>query len=233
MRSALRSPARSLGPLALLLLLVLAPGVRADLITINFDTVPVLPLAPTTFANARQDLTIAGLGTVINGTPVSTPNNLASFGPGGGVRNAYGTRSGTSLGYVRDITFNFDPDLAFVTNVSGTLFNGEADLVSYTVTAFRGVTPLSSVGFTDVPDNTLSTGFRNWSLNNASGLGITRLVITPDTTFTGGSWNYFVDNVAVTFTPVGNAIPEPATIVSLGLGGLLLAGVARRRRAAR
>src|SRR3954447_16325827 len=99
------------------------PKASADFISINFDTVPVLPLASTTFATARQDLAIAGLGTVIGGTTVSTPTGLASFTPGGGARNAYGTRSGTSFGYLQTLSIQFATGVA-VTRVQGTLFNG-------------------------------------------------------------------------------------------------------------
>src|SRR4051812_42965837 len=84
-----------------LLLLTQAHAAYPDFVTIDFDTTPPLPVAPTDFSSARDDLTIAGLGTVEGGTPVSTPSFLASFGPGGGDRNAYGTRSDTGFGYLQ------------------------------------------------------------------------------------------------------------------------------------
>ena len=70
--------------LALLMFLAAAPTASAAFMTINFDTVPVLPLAPNTFTTAQQNINVAGLATVTGGTLVSTPTFLASFGPGGG-----------------------------------------------------------------------------------------------------------------------------------------------------
>jgi hypothetical protein len=205
------------------------PEASADFMTINFDTVPVLPLASTTFTTARQDLTIAGLGSVIGGTTVSTPTGLASFTPGGGSRNAYGTRSGTSFGYLQPLSIQFATGVA-VTRVQGTLFNGFTDLNSYTVSIFNGTNLVGSSTFTDVEDTTLAAGFRNWDLSAST---ITRLVVTPDTTFSGGAWDYFIDNVGVTFTTVGT-IPEPSSLllVAAGLTGAgALAGLRRGWRA--
>lgn len=212
-------------PAALIALLASASSAPANFVTIDFDTTPALALAPTTFSTAQQVVTVPGLATVGGGTLVSTPTFLFSFAPGGGSRNAYGTRSGTAFGYLPNLTINFDP-ANIVTRVQGTLFNGITDLNSYTVTAFNGASAVASQTFADVPDNLTATGFRNWDLAAAS---ITRLVITPDTSFSGGAFNYFIDNVGVTFTPLAT-VPEPASILSMAVGLAFGCGRVWRRR---
>ncbi|WP_435005958.1 PEP-CTERM sorting domain-containing protein [Tundrisphaera lichenicola] len=194
---------------------------QADFVTIDFDTLPVEPLAPTIFSNPRQDLAIAGLATVEGGTLISTPTGLASFDPGGGLRNAYGTQSDTSFGYAQNLTINFDPS-KLVTRVTGTLFNGFTDLNTYTVSIFDGANLVGSTDLVDLSDTSLPDGFGVWDLSASS---ITRLVITPDTTFSGGSWDYFIDNVGVTFT---TAVPEPSSVFSMVIGLSCLAGIGRR-----
>ncbi len=213
--------------LALFAFLAAGPAALADLTTIDLDTVPVLRLAPSSFSTPAQTITVPGLATFTGGTLVGNPLNLASFRPGGGTGNAYGTRSGTSFGYSQNLTINFDP-LAVVSRVQGTLFNGFTDLNSYTVAIFNGATQLRSQTFTDLADNGQSTGFGRWDL---SGSSITRLVITPDTTFSGGAYDYFIDNVGVTYSSA--AVPEPATALSLTLGLVGLCGLGYRHRRSR
>ena len=228
-RSRSRRDLARLAAVALLCLVAAAPSARAAFTTINFDTTPVLGLAPTTFTNPAQAVTVAGLASVSGGTLISTPTNLASFGPGGGARNAYGTRSGTTNGYAQNLSIDFDPGVV-VSRVQGTLFNGYVDLNSYTITIFnRMLNPVGSMTFADVEDTSVSTGYRNFDL---SANDITRLVITPDTSFSGGAYDYFIDNVGVTYTSVPNAIPEPSSLLatSAGLAGLALS---RRRRSRR
>ena len=208
---------------ALLALAAAAPATRADFLTIDFDATPSLALASPDFDHARQDLTIPGLAAISGGTPIGNPDNLASFGPGGGSGNAYGTRSGTSFGYLENLTIDFAPS-AMVTRVQGTLFNGYPDLNSYTVTIFAGAIQVGSATFADLADNSLTTGFANFDLSAAA---ITRLVVTPDTTFSGGGWDYFLDNVGVTYA---RAVPEPASLAGLSVGLATMVLVRRLRR---
>ena len=216
-----RPAPRTLLAALLALIVTTATPALADVITIDFDTVPALPLAPTTFTDPAQDLAVPGLATITGGTPISTPDGLASFVPGGGLRNGYGTRSGTGNGYEESLTITFDPSIV-VSRVTGTLFNGFTDLNSYTVSAFSGAIQIDFDTFDDVEDTTDPDGFRDWDL---TGLSITSIVITPDTTFSGGAWDYVIDNVTVTFT----AVPEPSSILTLAVGSIGVLALAGSR----
>ncbi len=198
-----------------------------DFIAVNFDSTPVLPLGPTTFPTATRPINLAGVGTFSGGALVGNPTSLASFTPGGGSGNAYGTASFTGSGFANNLTLTAATGVTFST-VTGTLFNGFTDLVSYSVSAFNGSTLLSMVNFADVGDSTDPTGSRNFNLARTSSLGITRLVISADTTFSGGAFDYLLDNVAINYTPAPSAVPEPASLWLLALG-LPVVWAARRQ----
>ncbi len=204
---------------------LLSPAVpaRANLIVVNFETTPRLPVGPNTFVpNAPQDIIVVpGLARISGGVVVGDPPFLEAFPARGSAPNLYGTTF-FNRNLSPTITFDFST-LVAVTNVQGTLFNGLTEPASYTVRAFFGAVQVASQVVTNVPENFEPTGFRVFSVSAAP---ISRLTITPLNTST---FDYFIDDVAVTFTPV----PEPSSLILLGSGIPICVGLALRRAKAR
>lgn len=212
--------------LAVVLLFPAVPA-RANLIVVDFETTPSLPRGPMTFVrNAPRDIVVVpDLATISGGVVVGDPSFLEAFPARGSAPNLYGT-SLLNPNLSPTIAIDFSPS-AVVTNVQGRLFNGLTIPASFTVRAFLGAAQVATQILTNVLENFEPLGFRDFNL---SAVAISRLTITPlDTSI----YDYFIDNVAVTFSPSPSPIPEPSSLVLLGSGIPLGVGLALRRAKAK
>jgi hypothetical protein len=187
-----------------------ALAANASTILVNFETLPVLPTGPSTFAAAgpAQTIIVPNVATFTGGVVLGNETNLPaqSFGT---APNVYGTADfGTSLSSTLTITIS---SLFPTTEVSFPLFNGETSAQSYVVTAFNGATIVATQNLLNLPSNG-SSGFGIVDLTAAN---ITSVTITPTVT---SSWDFSIDSIALN-EPVQQAFgPEPATFIYLGLG---------------
>jgi hypothetical protein len=200
---------------------LVAGTARATTAFIDFSTEPVLPAQLNNFAaaGAMQTYTNAGLYTISGGVVLGNPTFLAAFpGSAGSAPNLYGTTDIADPSLLNTITLIF-PSLAGVTGVSGVLFNGQAAAEDYAVKA-NGANTLT---FLAVQDDSSLLAFRNFSF---SGIGtITSVTITTPNSVANG-WDFFVDDITLTYTP--SSVPEPSTLW-LAFGGLALAAFRRKR----
>jgi hypothetical protein len=215
------------------LLMGLAPRARADFV-LNFETPPFPTTAqPNSFAAAgpMQTYTQAGVFSISGGVVLGNPTFLASFAAHGSPPNAYGTADFADPSLQSTITLTF-PAAESVTSVSGVLFNGQPIPEDYTLTAFSGLAPVANQTFLGVQADSNVNGFRNFLLSSSTALPITSVLITTPNAGTNG-WDFFTDSIqvrvtAVPTTPVG--VPEPGTLLLVGLGLGSLIGCRRARR---
>jgi hypothetical protein len=208
----------------LALLGALAPAARANLTTIDFENTPSHATGPSTFGSIPEEtLTVTGLASISGGAVLGNPTFYPAFPTHGSAPNAYGT-SFTDTNLSPTLTITFQPGNT-VTNVAGVLFNGQTDLADYTVTAFNGATQVAQQTLSNVPANTGTNDFANFSVSAPQITSIT--VTTAATSVDPTAYDFLIDTVAVTYT---TTVPEPGSVVLLGLGGLATLGHARRRR---
>jgi hypothetical protein len=197
----------------LLAVLCIQPA-RADQVLIDFENTPNLPAGPSTWKpNTPENvLKVPDVTDIRGGAVLGNPTFLASFPAHGSAPNVYGTAFwATKLSST--LTFDFNPR-ATVTEVMGTLFNGLNDPTSYEVSAFKGAEPIDVQTLNNVQINTNPIGFATWDVN---GDGITKLTVT---TQGRASYDFFIDNVRVTYTL--QPVPEPGSRLLAIAGALAL-----------
>jgi hypothetical protein len=220
--------------IALFALLLLAPcfALADTTFLINFETTPVLPVGPSTFAAAgpAQIIVVPGVATITGGVVLGNETNLPaqSFAT---PPNVYGTAGfGDSLSST--LTITFDPAFS-VDEVSFPILNGSTQAESYVVDAFNGATLIGTQTLSDVASNG-SSGFGIIDLASTTNT-FTSVTIAPlalDASCCSG-WDYSIDSIALNEsvqTAVGGPTPEPASIELLGLGMASLLEVYRRTR---
>jgi hypothetical protein len=218
---------RVAGGLVLAAILVVAPATsgRADLITIDFENTPALPAGPSTFGSLpMQTITVPGIATISGGAVLGNPAGLVAFPAHGSGPNAYGTA---------DFDANLAPTLAIdvapsiaVTGFQGVLFNGRQVASTFLVDVFSGATMVTEITYSDIAPASSATAFTPFGYSQTPAVPITRVTIRPSDP---ANFDFFIDTVQLTFTPA--AIPEPASLALLGVGGLAVASWTRRRRA--
>jgi hypothetical protein len=213
---------------ALGLLVFAVVPLKGGVVTVDFETTPSLPAQPSTFAAAgpSQTITVAGIGTFTGGAVLGNPTFLNSFSTHGSPPNTYGTANFAGPTYSPNITLTISPNIV-VTNIGGVLFNGEATTQTFSVTAFSGATQVAQQTLSNVAADSSPNGFADFSVSAGS---ITRLVFAE--TSNGPSFDYFIDNVSITFTPAATSVPEPSSLILFGLGAIGTFAAHRRQRRA-
>jgi hypothetical protein len=203
----------------------LLPAANAAAFTIDFDTLPLLPLQTNNFADAgaKQMYSSPGVFDVDGGVVLGNPTFLAPFPANGSGPNLYGTADIGHPSLLDTITFTF-PLAENVTNVSGVLFNGQSIPESYVITFLSVATTLNTIATPPIPDASDALGYTNF--NFSSVLPITSVTITTTNTALNG-WDFFVDNVAVT---TATGVPESANVWMIGGTMMVFAAEAGRRR---
>jgi hypothetical protein len=169
-----------------------AVGAGAEVI--DFETTPMLPLAPSTFveAGATQTIDVPGLATVSGGVVLGFPTNFPAV-DFATEPNVYGTASPGLEGdpsLLATTTIDLDPG-AQATLVEGLVLNGMTVEETFTVEAFGPSGLLDTLVLADVPPN-FSAGFQTFSF---TGDPITRVTIEPG--LATADWDYFVDSIAI------------------------------------
>lgn len=218
--------ARCLTLIASALLISLAPKAQSQLI--NFDTEPSLPAQPNNFnaAGPMQTYTKAGVYSISGGVVLGNPSFLASFAANGSPPNLYGTTDIADPSLQSTITLTIDLSLKAI-SVAGVLFNGQTFAEDYTLTAFSGVTQVSSQTFMGVQDNSSANGFRDFLLSAPSITPITELTITTPNAGVNG-WDFLVDDLNITRAQI-SSVPDSSSPLLLP-GALLLLGFLFYRR---
>jgi PEP-CTERM motif len=200
-----------------------ASPANATNLTINFETLPVLPTQPNNFfaAGAMQTYSSAGLFTISGGVALGNPTFLPAFPAHGSAPNLYGTTDFADATLLSAITLDLAVAQMF-TNVTGVLFNGQSFAEDYTVRAFSGASQVALQTLLAVPDNLTVAGFANFSVSSTAANPITRVVFTTPNAGPNG-WDFFVDTINVF------SVPEPSSVV-LVLAGLAALGYRARKR---
>lgn len=193
-------------------------------------------------ASAAPILNFGGQG----GTPVTAVNNGAgsttisatdasvfiTFIIGGGPTAAYLTFSATNIGPAvlngSDIVQQFAGTFSVTSGVGGSGTNFLSGDFIDTVTGsgnsvvMQASQPPGSVNFNSgvIPAGNLALG---------RGMAFSLSSVDPDLAIVAGSIGSFTAAISGTFSAENRVVPEPATMVLMGLG-MLGAGVARRRR---
>jgi hypothetical protein len=197
-----------------------ALSIRADSITVDFETTPPLPTGPGTFDDIpMQVITVPGVATFSGGVVLGNPSFIASFTNQGTPPNAYGTAFIGSSTLSPVLTIDLSPTIT-ATTVTGVLFNGLTRTADYTVNAYSGAALVQSQAFTGVAEDFDPGGFARFSLARPD---ITQVTIVPDSST---EFDYLLDTVRITFTP---AVPEPTSLL-LGILALGTLGVGMRLR---
>jgi hypothetical protein len=126
--------------------------------------------------------------------------------------SVYGTASGVGGSYTDPLTLTFSSPIV---NLFMDVFNGLTTTTSYLVADNNG----HSATFTLAPN--LSSG------TTQVGFAAAGNVITI-TSLSGGTWDFFIDNVHFNEPLPGTAVPEPASLLLFGTG--VLVAVRRFRR---
>ena len=188
---------------SLVVLLASGPLAHAATTTINFETLPALALQPSDFftAGVSQTYTSAGVFSIAGGVALGNPTFLGSFAANGSTPNAYGSTDFADPSLLSTLTLNLPSATQLVTNVTGKLFNGQPGTETYTVTAFSGATQVDIVTLSNLPGSSSATSFGTFSLSSSIALPITKVLITTPNAVANG-WDFFVDSIVLTFTPV-------------------------------
>jgi hypothetical protein len=189
--------------------LAVAPAARADLI--NFDSLPAGSFKPIPDGYAGY--------------------NWANFGYVNGATTVY-TNSGYAHGVVSSpfVAYNSSGNPATVTNASGMLFNFTSGYFSaawepgLTVTA-TGYQEGSAVYSTTFTVNPTGPTFQTLNFNNVEAVTFSTTPGPGDpgtvvATYGGYGSQFVLDNADITSTGVpANSVPEPTSLVLLGLAG--------------
>lgn len=181
-----------------------------DTVTIDFETLPSLPAQPNNFfaAGPMQTYSKPGIFTISGGVVLGNPVFLPAFDANGTVPNLYGTADFADPSLSSTIVLDLSTTVFRFMSVSFLLFNGQATSERYMVFGTTEgavldplpIGPLASVS---------ASGFTTVNLSTPS--PITRLNIAPLTTASG--WDFGVDKVILTGTPVD--VPEPSSLILL------------------
>jgi hypothetical protein len=210
------------------ILLVLASlQESAFALIVNFETVPTIATGPNVYLNAgpAQTINVNGVVTFSGGVVLGFPTNFPAS-PFSTPPNVYATaRAG--FPDLADPSLSSSLSVSIVptftaTTVEGLLFNGVPQPVNYTINAYSGSTLVDSEFFPNLQSNATS-GFTTFRLNSG-GPSITSILFNPDTTSTGGRWNYVIDTIAIN-EPIQNVVPLPAGAVLFATGLMGWAGV--------
>jgi hypothetical protein len=189
----------------LLTVLVVVPA-RATII--NFESRPVGPSLFADLVGSPQTFTIGGVTFTGGGILTATANLPADE------TNVYGTASFAPGPTLNPLTVTFPAD---INNFFLDVFNGQTSNQNYTVADNLG----NSATFNLVPN--LTSG------QTTVGFPAAGNIITI--TSLGGTtapWDFFIDNIH--YNEPLPTIPEPSSILLLGLGLLGLIGAKRRAR---
>jgi len=214
--------------LAALTLSLGGPAAAAP-ITINFETLPALPLQPNNFAaaGAMQTYSQAGVFSISGGVALGNPTFLASFPAHGSLPNLYGTTDIADPSLLDTITLTL-PSAEDIVAVTGVLFNGQTISEDYEVDAFSGATLVDHNTFTGMPATSSTSAFGNISLASNAANPITSVTFTTPHAGVNG-WDFFVDTITITTGAVAPA-PEPSSALLLLSGAFGIFAAYRRRR---
>jgi hypothetical protein len=215
------------GLVASIAALLLGGTAFAGIIVINFETTPLEPTGPSTFAAAgpMQTIVVPGVATITGGVILGNETNLPaqSFGT---PPNVYGTAGfGDSLSSTLTIAFN--SAFGAVDEVSFPVFNGATSTESYVVDAYNGATLVGSQTLSNVPSN----GSSGFGIIDVTAPVITEVTVAPTALNAGccNGWDFSIDTVAVN-EPVQATAPEPGTFLMLGPAVIGIWGWKRRAR---
>jgi hypothetical protein len=203
-----------------ILLLGAVQTAYADTFTINFESLPSLSTQPNNFAaaGAAQTYSQAGIFTISGGVALGNPTFLPAFTANGSHPNLYGTADFADPSLSSTVTLDL-PTTAFqFTSVSFLLFNGQTFAERYQVSGMAGGSVLDPLPIGPLA-SAANSGFTTVTIT--SPVPITRLNITTPSAGVNG-WDFFVDNIVLTGTPV-SAVPEPSSLILLiaPIGGLV------------
>jgi hypothetical protein len=214
-----------------LFLVVVVPMKAAIIANIDFENNPSLAAQRNTFATAGplQTYTSPGVYTMTGGVVLGTPTFLAPFLSNGTVPNAYGTSDFGDVTLLPIITLTL-PAAEGATSVAGVLFNGQGAAqapADYQVKALSGATTVATQTFLNVPPNTSSNGFVNFSVSSTLAQPITQLTVTTTSDISINGWDFFIDTITISST--STAVPEPSSVL-LVLVGLATIGYGARQK---
>jgi hypothetical protein len=198
--------------LGFVLMFVVAFKANAEAITIDFETLPVLPPQPNNFFDAgpMQTYSQAGIFTISGGVVLGSPPFLPAFTNNGSLPNLYGTSNVGDPSLLSTITLAFATSAFRVTSVSFLLFNGRPISQSYMLFGMVGGANLDPLPIGPL-EPASSSGFTTLTLSSSIG-PFTRLNIAPMNANNG--WDFFIDKIVLTGTPVSQ-VPDPSSLVLL------------------
>lgn len=182
------------------------PGMAGVVSIVNFETNPVLALAPSIYVAVPGPQTFTTPEAVFSG---GVALGFATFFPAisfATVPNVYGTADfGNRL--ARSLSIDINPAFA-TTEVSFVLFNGEVFSQTYQVNAFNGAALVASQTLLKIPANFFS-GYAIVDL--ISGAGITHVDIAP--TGAPSVWDFLIDTVNFNQSIVPGSPPPPPVVL--------------------
>ncbi|GAA4030690.1 NF038120 family PEP-CTERM protein [Actimicrobium antarcticum] len=203
--------------------------------TVNFDSIgPDIYGAGDTFSENKFTMSVLGDG--FAGAILDGADPYACFiaaCPVGNSSHYYAGLNDSTISFARSDAGGFKMtslDFAFLAPVTGNIFGGVGRLQLSGVTQAGGLFSLSR----DFPEQINGAyAFSTWALGPTFSSAIFRSVSVNACLFdgeggcvlpSGNQAQFALDNVNV------SAVPEPATYAMMGLGLMVLAGAARRRR---